>query len=186
MADRSRGLKLLATGESVNVHVTLNRAGRQRPARFDAVPVKLSLSGDLAVTRTVVFTSPRLTATTPTDRWFDIDTPCSGCYATAENVPIAALSRSAHVVVSCRGTDARSAATRLRPTTGGSTWQRRWEAVISSRAPWWRWRSPLAGRSESWCATQSGGEPGRSGRSYARRPARAGHGDARDARPVIT
>ena len=68
------------------------------------MPVKLSLSGDLAVTRTVVFTSPRLTATTPTDRWFDVDTPCSGCCATAENAPIAALSRSAHVVVSRRGT----------------------------------------------------------------------------------
>ena len=98
-----RGSFTVPAGKSVNARVTLNRVGKPLLTRFDALPVKLSLSGDLTISRTVVFTSARLTVSAPPDDWFHIDLPCSDCYTSAQNVPIVGLSRSAHVTVSCRG-----------------------------------------------------------------------------------
>jgi DNA-binding beta-propeller fold protein YncE len=99
----TRGSFTVPAGGSLAARVTLNRSGKQLLARFDALPVRLSLSGDVTATRTVVFTSSRLTATTPPDIWFHIDLPCSDCYSSAQNVPITGLSRGVHVAVSCRG-----------------------------------------------------------------------------------
>ncbi len=99
----ARGSFTVPAGGSRIARVTLNRAGKQLLARFAALPVRLSLSGDLTATRTVVFTSQRLTATTPPDDWFHIDLPCLDCYTSAQNVPITGLSRGVHVAVSCRG-----------------------------------------------------------------------------------
>ena len=93
----------VSAGKSVSARVTLNRVGKKLLARFDALPVKLSLSGDLTISRTVVFTSPRLTVSTPPDDWFHIDLPCTDCYTSALSVPIVGLSRGARVTVSCRG-----------------------------------------------------------------------------------
>ena len=99
----TRGSFTVPAGGSRIARVTLNRTGKQLLARFAALPVRLSLSGDLTATRTVVFTSQRLTATTPPDDWFHIDLPCLDCYTSAQNVPITGLSRGIHVAVSCRG-----------------------------------------------------------------------------------
>ncbi len=99
----TRGSFTVPAGNSVTARVTLNPTGKKLLNRFDALPVRLAFSGDLAISRTVVFTSPRLTVTTPADDWFHIDLPCTDCYTTAQNVPIVGLSRSAQVTVSCRG-----------------------------------------------------------------------------------
>jgi DNA-binding beta-propeller fold protein YncE len=99
----TRGAFTVPAGKTMIARVTLNRVGKQLLTRFDALPVKLSLSGALTVSRTLVFTSPRLAVSTPADDWFHIDLPCTDCYTSAQNVPIVGLSRSAHLTVSCHG-----------------------------------------------------------------------------------
>jgi DNA-binding beta-propeller fold protein YncE len=98
-----RGSFTVPAGKSVTTRVRLNRVGKQLLTRFDTLPVKLSLSGDLTLTRTVVFTSARLAVATPPDDWFHIDLPCTDCYTSALSVPIVGLSRGVHVTVSCSG-----------------------------------------------------------------------------------
>jgi 6-phosphogluconolactonase (cycloisomerase 2 family) len=90
-------------GGTVATRIALNGAGIRLLGRFRRLPVRLSLSGGLTDTGTVVFTLPRLRASTPPDNWFHINPPCSDCYTSAQNVPIAGLSRSVRVAVACRG-----------------------------------------------------------------------------------
>jgi hypothetical protein len=87
----------------VSTSIALNRAGVRLLARFQRLPVRLSFTGTAAPTRTVVFTLPRLRASTPPDNWFHINPPCSDCYTTAQDVPIGGLSGGVHVMVSCHG-----------------------------------------------------------------------------------
>lgn len=90
-------------GGTATTSIALNGTGVRLLGRFQRLPVRLSFTGNVAAARTVVFTLPRLSASTPPDNWFHIDQPCSDCYSSAQNVPIAGLSRSVHVTVSCDG-----------------------------------------------------------------------------------
>jgi DNA-binding beta-propeller fold protein YncE len=90
-------------GGTATASIALNGTGTRLLARFQRLPVRLSFSGSVTATPTVVFTLPRLRASTPPDSWFHIDPPCSDCYSSAQNVPIAGLSRGVHVTVSCHG-----------------------------------------------------------------------------------
>jgi DNA-binding beta-propeller fold protein YncE len=90
-------------GGAVTTGIALNGTGVRLLGRFQRLQVRLSFTGSVAATRTVVFTLPRLRASTPPDNWFHIDPPCSDCYSSAQNVPIAGLPRGVHVTVSCDG-----------------------------------------------------------------------------------
>jgi hypothetical protein len=101
----AQGSFVVPAGQSATVRVTLNATGKRLRARFGKLPVKLSLTGSLTTTRTVVFkfALSRLRVSTPPDNWFHINLPCGNCYTTAQSVPIAGLARGVHVTVSCHG-----------------------------------------------------------------------------------
>ena len=90
-------------GGTATTRIALNAKGSRLLARFQRLPVRLSFAGAQASERTVVFTLPRLRAGTPPDNWFHINPPCSDCYTTAQDVPIAGLPGRVHVTVLCRG-----------------------------------------------------------------------------------
>ncbi len=90
-------------GGTVATKIALNATGVRLLARFRRLPVRLSFGGGVTATRTVLFTLPRLRASTPPDNWFHINPPCSDCYTIAQDVPIGGLPGGGRVTVSCRG-----------------------------------------------------------------------------------
>jgi hypothetical protein len=96
----------LATGSSGTLRVPLNAVGRQLLKRFHTLSVRLTFTGTLATTQTVVFAEPtaqRIAVGTPTDSWFHINLPCSNCYTMAQKVPIVRIPKGARVTVGCKG-----------------------------------------------------------------------------------
>jgi DNA-binding beta-propeller fold protein YncE len=91
------------SGGTARLTVSLNKLGRQLLARFVSLPVRLALSGAIAVTRTVEFTLPLLRVSIPTDNWGFLPPPCTGCYTKARYVPIRGIPAKAVVTVSCHG-----------------------------------------------------------------------------------
>jgi hypothetical protein len=95
----------VAAGSSATARIALNSAGKRLLARFQRLPVKLSFTGSITATQTVVYTLPRLRVNTPADTWFNINLPCSGsqCYSRPDKVLITGLPAGTRISVSCQG-----------------------------------------------------------------------------------
>lgn len=99
----ARSTVTVPAGNSVTAKIALNSTAKKLVARFHRLPVKLSFTGSLTATNTVVFTLPRVHVNTPADDWFHIILPCSDCYTTANHVPITGLPAGARISVTCHG-----------------------------------------------------------------------------------
>ena len=95
----------LPAGSSATARISLNPAGKRLLARFQRLPVKLSFTGSVTSTQTVVYTLPRLRVDTPPDSWFNITSACTGsqCYSRPDKVPITGLPAGTRITVSCQG-----------------------------------------------------------------------------------
>jgi hypothetical protein len=106
-------------GSAQTVLLNLNGVGSRLLARFRNLPVRVGVTG-IGSTPAVMLMLPhlRVNVSTPPDKWFHLDLPCSDCYTIAQSVPITGIPTGADVSVICYGGGCPFTRRSVRPRAG--------------------------------------------------------------------